>query len=63
MTAPADDLTAVLPQDLPRCDGRTLLSPTRSLPDSGQRTAACEMLVVRYQPPVRSCVRAALRQR
>ena len=56
MTMSADDLTAVLPQDLP--DDRTLLGLIRSLPpDSRQRAAACELLVTRYQPLVRSCAR------
>lgn len=58
MTMPGDDLTAAPPQDLPRCPDRALLSLIRSLPrSSSQRAAACEVLVARYQPLVRSCAR------
>jgi DNA-directed RNA polymerase sigma subunit (sigma70/sigma32) len=57
MTMPADDLTAAPPQDLPRLPDLALLSLIRLLPRSSQRAAACEVLVARYQPLVRSCAR------
>ncbi|MEP7023810.1 MAG: sigma-70 family RNA polymerase sigma factor [Actinomycetota bacterium] len=47
-----------LPEDLAQCDDSQLLSLVRRLPlGSAQRSAACEVLVTRYQPLVRSCVR------
>jgi RNA polymerase sigma-B factor len=58
MTVSADDLTTVPAPDLPGYDDRALLILIRSLPpDSDQRAAACEALVARYQPLVRSCAR------
>jgi RNA polymerase sigma-B factor len=46
------------PGDLAQCDDGELLKLVRSLPQgSPQRSAACEILVSRYQPLVRSCAR------
>ena len=45
-------------EDLAHCDDTELLGLVRSLPLGDQRrSAACEMLVARYQPLVRSCAR------
>lgn len=51
--------TAAAPaEDLAHCDDSELLGLVRSLPLGDQRrSAACEMLVARYQPLVRSCAR------
>jgi RNA polymerase sigma-B factor len=51
--------TAAAPaEELAHCDDGELLSLVRSLPLGDQRrSAACEMLVARYQPLVRSCAR------
>jgi DNA-directed RNA polymerase specialized sigma subunit len=46
---------------LDRCDDHELVQKVQSLPGaSAEREAACEALIVRYQPLVRSC---ALRYR
>ena len=45
-------------EDLARLDDLALLSLVRTLPSASQRrAAACELLVIRYQSLVRSCVR------
>src|ERR1700722_19051370 len=45
-------------EDLAGLDDRALLSLVQSLPQASQRrAAACELLVIRYQGLVRSCVR------
>jgi RNA polymerase sigma-B factor len=55
--------TAALPEtltheDLTHCDDSELLRMVAALPfGSAQRSAACEVLVTRYQPLVRSCAR------
>src|ERR1700751_3595941 len=47
--------------NLDRCDDYELVQKARSLPQaSAEREAACEALIVRYEPLVRSC---ALRYR
>jgi RNA polymerase sigma-B factor len=46
------------PAELTQCDDGELLRMVRSLPlGSPRRAAACEILVSRYQPLVRSCAR------
>jgi RNA polymerase sigma-B factor len=50
-----DDLTH---EDLTHCDDSELLRIVAALPfGDAQRSAACEVLVTRYQPLVRSCAR------
>ena len=65
-TVPAGNLVPVLPaalgravrEDLAGLDDQALLGLVHSLPRASQRrTAACELLVARYQGLVRSCVR------
>ena len=59
MTEPSAPNWAAMPaEDLSRYDDSELLGLVRSLPFGSQRrTAACEVLVTRYQPLVRSCAR------
>ncbi len=59
MTEPSAPNWAAMPaEDLSRYDDGELLGLVRSLPFGSQRrTAACEVLVTRYQPLVRSCAR------
>jgi RNA polymerase sigma-70 factor (sigma-B/F/G subfamily) len=59
MTEPSAPHWAATPaEDLSRYDDGELLGLVRSLPlGSQRRTAACEVLVTRYQPLVRSCAR------
>jgi RNA polymerase sigma-B factor len=59
MTEPSVRDTAATPAaELAYCDDGELLSLVRSLPLGDQlRSAACEVLVTRYQPLVRSCAR------
>jgi hypothetical protein len=60
MTAAAD-LGAWSRGVLDRCDDHELVQKVQSLPRAGaEREAACEVLIVRYQPLLRSC---ALRYR
>ena len=57
MTRPVRDLRPTRASDLDTCDDGRLLELVRSLPKgNGMRERACEALVVRYQPLVRSCV-------
>jgi RNA polymerase sigma-B factor len=54
---PVSELKPSKASDLERCDDADLLSLVHSLPrDSNLRELACEVLVVRYQSLVRSCV-------
>jgi RNA polymerase sigma-B factor len=56
--SPACGTAGTRAADLSRCDDSELLRMVRSLPRGDQRrSAACEMLVTRYQPLVRSCAR------
>ena len=57
MAAPSSDAVPTR-EDLAGLDDLALLSLVRSLPVASQwRAAACELLVIRYQGLVRSCVR------
>jgi RNA polymerase sigma-B factor len=57
MTRPVRQLRPTRASDLEGCDDGPLLRMVHSLPrDSGLRELACEVLVVRYQSLVRSCV-------
>jgi RNA polymerase sigma-B factor len=59
--ASASDLAPAPPQDASGHDDQELVSLIHSLPpDSARRAAACEVLVGRYQPLVRSCARRYL---
>jgi RNA polymerase sigma-B factor len=54
---PVSELKPAKASDLERCDDADLLGLVHSLPrDSSLRELACEVLVVRYQSLVRSCV-------
>ncbi len=56
-TASAADSASARYVDLDACDDAELLGLVRRLPrGAGLRDAACEVLVTRYQPLVRSCV-------
>jgi len=58
MTEATAGQLGIRPDDLAQCDDGELLNLVRSLPlGSPQRSAACEILVSRYQPLVRSCAR------
>jgi RNA polymerase sigma-B factor len=57
MNKAASPATTTRPDDLDDRDDAELLRTVQSLPrDSAQREAACEALVNRYRPLVRSCV-------
>jgi RNA polymerase sigma-B factor len=57
MTRPVSGLRPGSASDLEGCDDGRLLEIVHSLPKGdGLRERACEVLVVRYQPLVRSCV-------
>src|SRR5262245_23096998 len=57
MTRPVRELRPTSASDLDNCDDGRLLEMVRSLPrGNGVRERACEALVVRYQPLVKSCV-------
>jgi RNA polymerase sigma-B factor len=54
---PVSELRAASAGDLENCDDTRLLELVRALPKGDElRERACEVLVVRYQPLVRSCV-------
>src|SRR3984957_13261078 len=57
MARPVSELRPAKASELAQCDDARLLDMVHSLPHgSGLRELACEALVVRYQPLVRSCV-------
>ena len=57
MTTVATPMTAVRPGDLEELDDAELLTMIQRAPrGSAMRDAACEVLVTRYRPLVRSCV-------
>src|SRR5579864_376581 len=57
MPRPVSELKPTNASELAQCDDAKLLELVHSLPrGSGLRELACETLVVRYQPLVRSCV-------
>src|SRR5580704_1921352 len=57
MAKPVSELRPTSATELAKCDDARLLEMVHSLPrGSGLRELACETLVVRYQPLVRSCV-------
>jgi RNA polymerase sigma-B factor len=57
MTTTATSVPMTRPDELEALEDADLLTMIQSLPrDSGRRDRACEVLVTRYQPLVRSCV-------
>ena len=57
MKTVATSMTTMRPGDLDELTDAELLTIIQSLPrDDGQRDAACEVLVTRYRPLVKSCV-------